>query len=193
MKKFLLLLLCCALCLCILSGCANRALEDDDDSSSELTSEEITSEESISEEITSEESSADEHEHAHVNYKGLVSSSVTLEDIAQAEGRSHNFTFQDSDETEVYVYNDVTMDNFAFDQVQFFLKESYVRISCTDSSSGDPASLLAQWREEMTQIYGEPSVNSDETLMSWSDHTGNYVTLTQLNDKTVQLCFYLVA
>ncbi len=195
MKKFLLLLLCCTLCLCILSGCVIRGLEDDDESSSELTSEESTSEERISDESTSEDSSApaDEHDHAHVNYKGLTSASSTLEDVANAEGREHDFTFPDGDGMDVYVYNNVTMDNFNFDQVQFSLKESYVRISCTNSSAEDVAALLAQWEQEMTETYGEASTSSDGTLMSWSDHTGNYVVLTQLNDKTIQLCFYLVA
>ena len=134
---------------------------------------------------------AQEHDHNHVNYKGLNSKSYTLEDVIAAEGAEPAFSF-DANNVTYYVYNNVSANDLRFTQVQYSFMGDYNRISCTSSGNADPQSVYMEWSNAMTQLYGAALV-SDTGLIRWADHTGNYVTLTILNEDTVQLCFYFTA
>ena len=113
--------------------------------------------------------------------------------MAAAEGREADFSF-DVGETTYYAYNNVTMDALSFTQVQYSFNEGYVRISCTYSAEADLEEIYSLWEQEMSGLYGASSaLSEDGSVIKWADHTGNYVTLTYLNDTTVQLCFYLTA
>lgn len=131
------------------------------------------------------------HDHNHINYKGLNSKSYTLEDVIAAEGAEPAFSF-DANGVTYHAYNNVALDELLFTQVQHSFMENYNRVSCTSAGDSDPQSTYAQWQSAMTELYGEP-LTSDTGLLRWLDHTGNYVTLSQLNEDTVQLCFYFIA
>ncbi|MBO2527674.1 MAG: hypothetical protein CW335_05805 [Clostridiales bacterium] len=184
MKKMIALLLCCALIVCLLAACGTD----------ETVPDTTRAEESVSEvtELTPsdiETEAHEEHEHTHVNYKGLVTADYTLDDVIAAEGREPDFSF-DAGGTTFYAYNNVTLNDLTFTQVQFSFSETGNRISCTYSGEEDQAAVLDRFRASMTAIYGEPSASGSTS--SWYDgHTSNYVMLTTLNETTVQLAFYI--
>lgn len=189
MKKIIALLLCCVLCLSLFA-CGEKAPDATDPT--DHTHDENG--EHVEEVQPSESESADDHsDHAHINYKGLTSSTATLEDVEAAEGKAPDFSFEAGGVT-YYAYNNVTFDTLQFDQVQFSFNEGYVRISCTRTTEEGPEQIHADWKAYMEQTFGDPSqISEHENVLKWADHTGNYITLTQLNDTTVQLCYYLVA
>ena len=134
---------------------------------------------------------AEVHDHNHINFKGLNSKSYTLEDVIAAEGVEPAFSF-DANNITYYVYNNVTTNDFRFTQVQHSFMGEYNRISCTSSGNQDPQSVYVEWTNAMTELYGAALV-SETGMLRWEDHTGNNVTLSILNEDTVQLCFYFTA
>ena len=128
------------------------------------------------------------HDHLHINYKGLSSRSVTLDDIKAAEGREPDFEFTAGDTT-YYVYNNVTLDELTFSQVQFSFSDSSLRVSCTSSTQTDPSEAVSAWNTALSAIYGTPSESGGN--YTWSDGSGNYITLCAINETTAQLAFYL--
>lgn len=194
--KTLALLLSCLLVLSLFAGCNSveaDPIETDASDVAEISPDAET--DPAQEDSHEEEEEHDHHDHNHINYKGLTSKSISLEDVAAVEGKNPDFNFETGGVT-YYAYNNVTLENLNFQQVQFSFHEDYVRISCTDTYE-DAAALadtLGFWGEEMDLLYGEGiPLDETSTVLHWADHTGNYVTLSQLNDTTVQLCFYLVA
>ena len=110
-----------------------------------------------------------------------------------AEGRAPDFSVEQGDTT-LYIYNNVTMDDLTFTQVQFTYGETGNRISCTYTADSGLDAVMDEYREAMTTIYGAANVDSADapTFWTWRDgHTANYVMLTQINDTTVQLAFYI--
>ena len=180
MKRFLAIILCVGLLLTFLAGCGSDGSEEE-------------SHDHASQSVADPEPSSSEeaHDHNHINYKGLNSKAYTLGDVTAAEGAEPAFSF-DANGVTYYAYNNVTLDTLSFTQVQHSFMDDYNRISCTASELQDTVAVYELWSETMSTLYGAPTV-SDNGLLRWSDHTGNYITLTQLNDTTVQLCFYFVA
>lgn len=182
MKKYLAVILCVLLVLAVMAGCSEETETSDPHAGHDH---------GAAEEIIPADTAAQSHDHNHINYKGLSSASYTLEDVIAAEGAEPAFSFE-AGEITYYAYNDITEAGLYFSQVQHSFMGEYNRVSCTSSGEEDPAAVLAQWQQAMTALYGEPLV-SDNGMLRWTEHTGNYVTLTQLNEDTVQLCFYFTA
>ena len=180
MKKVLAVLLCMLFVLALMGGCSEEETPDPH----------AGHDHGAVVETVPTETEPHEHDHNHINYKGLNSASYTLDDVISAEGAEPAFSFEVGEVT-YYAYNDVTEAGLHFSQVQHCFMGEYNRVSCTSSGEEDPATVLAQWRQAMTELYGEPMV-SDNDMCRWTEHTGNYVTLTQLNEDTVQLCFYFI-
>ncbi len=176
MKKLLVLLLCCVL-LAALAACAEK------------TEPSAPSEPSVS--PAPSESGGETHDHNHIGYKGLENAGFTMEDVAAAEGRNYDFSVEQSDTT-IYIYNDVKLDDLTFTQVQYTFGETGNRISCTYTADSGLDTVLESYKSAMTALYGEPSEGGNAyPTYTWHDHTANYVMLTQLNDTTVQLAFYI--
>ena len=192
MKKIIALLLCCVLCLSLFA-CGEKTPDatEPTDHTHDANGNHVEDEQPTE---PTETQPADDHgDHSHINYKGITSGSATLQDVEAAEGKAPDFSFEAGGVT-YYAYNNVTFDELQFNQVQFSFNEGYVRISCTRTTEEDPGQIHADWKAVMEQTFGEPSqISEHENVLKWSDHTGNYITLTQLNDTTVQLCYYLVA
>ena len=189
MKKILALILCGLLCLSLFA-CNNAPAEVEDDHSGHDHVEEEIQQPS---EETGNEAADDHSDHHHVNYKGLTSGATTLADIEAVEGKAPDFSFEAGGNT-YYAYNNVTFDNLTFDQVQISFNEGYVRISCTRTSESGLDEIYAGWDAAMREMFGDPAqISETENVAKWADHTQNFVTLTQLNETTVQLCYYLCA
>lgn len=183
MKKLFAVLLCCALLACLLAACIDDTAEPE---ASDATPADIATEASAADAATE---APEAHDHAHINYKGLETVDFTLDDVIAVEGREPDFTFDVADTT-FYAYNDVTMDDLTFSQVQFSFSDTSNRISCTCSGDEDPAAVMERIQAALTAQFGEPTVS--DNLISWSDgHTSNYVMLTVLNETTVQLAYYI--
>lgn len=154
-----------------------------------------------------ESSSEEAHDHTHINYKGQVQI-FTPEDLSNIEGREWDFTY-DQNGTTIYIYNNVTIDDMTFTQVQFTFNEDHNRISCTYSINkgteeaprdaadiaAEAAEVLQAYEQSIAKIYGEGlhSEQHGSQLVSWNDHTGNYMILTQINETTIQLAYYIYA
>ena len=188
MRRIFALLLS-ALMLLALVGCGSEEATPTDPHDHSAHTQPGTTEAPTS--ATPTDGGTEEHDHNHINYKGLSSKSYTLEDVIAAEGVEPAFSF-DANNVTYYVYNNVTTNDLRFTQVQHSFMGDYNRISCTSSGNADPQSVYVEWSNAMTQLYGAALV-SDTGLIRWEDHTGNYVTLTVLNEDTVQLCFYFTA
>lgn len=189
MKKLLALLLCCILLLCLLAACGS----DDADAPTEAPATELTPADIETEALASDAATegTEEHEHTHVNYKGLQTADYTIDDVVAAEGREPDFTFE-ADNTTYYAYNDVTLNDLTFTQVQFSFSDTGNRISCTCSGDEDTATVTERILQSVTAQFGEPSGSGSS--YSWHDgHTSNYAMLTVLNETTVQLAFYFYA
>ena len=192
MIKIIALLLCCVLCLSLFA-CGEKTPDASEPTDHTHDENGNHIEEQPSEEVQPSESVDDHSDHAHINYKGLVSKTATLADLEAAEGKAPDFSFE-AGETTYYAYNKVTFGELNFDQVQASFNEGYVRISCTRTTEEGLDQIYAEWKDYMETTFGNPSqISEHEDVLKWADHTGNYVTLTQLNDTTVQLCYYLVA
>ena len=177
MKKLLALLLCLLL-LTALAACK--------DSASDAAAPDATAVPDSTVQPTEEDA------HNHVSYKGLTDASYTLDDVAAAEGRTPDFSV-DQDDTTIYIYNNVTLDALTFTQVQYTFSDTGNRISCTYTADSGLDEILAGYKNAMTALYGTPAEGSGSyPTYTWRDgHTANFVMLTQLNDTTVQLAFYL--
>ena len=105
---------------------------------------------------------------------------------AAAEGREPHFEFTAGDIT-YYVYNNVTLDELTFSQVQFSFSDSSLRVSCTSSTQTDPSEAVSAWNTALSAIYGTPSESGGN--YTWSDGSGNYITLCAINETTAQLAF----
>lgn len=193
MKKIIALLLCCVFCLSLFA--CNKAPAETEEPTDHVHEENGDHEEQTQPSESEEPSApADDHsDHHHVNYKGLTSGSATLEDVEAVEGKAPDFSFEAGGVT-YYAYNNVTFDTLQFSQVQFSFNEGYVRISCTHTAEEGLDQIYTQWNDTMKQMFGEPSqISENQNVSKWGDHTGNYITLTQLNETTLQLCYYLTA
>lgn len=187
MKKLLALLLCCVLLICLLTACIDDVSEPEAAVATPADIETGATEASAAE-ITTEAS--EEHDHVHINYKGLEAADFTLDDVIAAEGREPDFSF-DVGEATYYAYNDVALEDMTFTQVQFSFSDTGNRISCTYSGEEDQNTVMESYREALTALFGEPTVSGD--TYSWRDgHTANYVMMTALNETTVQVAFYIV-
>lgn len=179
MKKLLVLLLCCFL-LAALAACAEKTEPSAPSESTQPSASSVPS-----------ESNNEAHDHNHIGYKGLESVNFTIDDAAAAEGRTPDFSVEQSGTT-IYIYNDVTLDELTFTQVQYTFSETGNRISCTYTADSGLDEVLESYKSAMTALYGEPTEGgNDNPTYTWHDHTANFVMLTQLNDTTVQLAFYL--
>lgn len=189
MKKLLALLLCCALLVCLLAACSG------DSDASAVTPSDVETEAPATEtgtEAPATEAGTEEHDHTHVNYKGLENGDYTLDDVIAVEGREPDLTYEVDETTTLYIYNDVTLNDLFFSQVQFSFGDSYNRISCTCGGDEEQAVTVDRILQSMSQVYGEPTASGD--TYRWGDgHTANYANLSVLNETTVQLAFYFYA
>lgn len=186
MKKLIALLLSCALLVCLLAACVG---DTDPTASTEAAVSTATPSDIATEAaVTTEETEA--HEHTHINYKGLETADFTLDDVTAAEGRAPDFTYEMENTPTLYIYNDVTLGDLTFTQVQFSFSDTGNRISCTYTSEEDPSAVAERYAASLTAGFGEP--NMSDNLYSWYDgHTANRLTLTVLNETTVQVAFYI--
>lgn len=186
MKKILALLLCLLL-LSALAACKDSA--SDAAPSSDAAASDAT--ETGAAPDTSAQPT-EEADHDHINYKGLRDVSYTIDDVSAAEGRDPDFSVDQSDTT-IYIYNNVTLDALTFTQVQYTFSATGNRISCTYTADSGLDEILEGYKAAMTDLYGTPAEGgSGYPIYTWRDgHTANYVMLTQLNETTVQLAFYL--
>ena len=198
MKKLFTLLLCLVLVLSLVA-CGGK----DAETTSETVAPEAPSDTAEGSESVSEEA----HDHTHINFNGQVTV-FAPEALAGIVGRECDFTYDQNGST-MYIYNNVTVEGLLFTQVQFSFNEDHNRISCTYSANTgdaenprDPAEisaeiqeLLENYEKNIEAIYGEGahSEQHGSSLVSWRDHTGNYIILTQINDTTIQLAYYIYA
>ena len=189
MKKILALLLCLLL-LTALAACKDSA--SDTDPSSDAAAPDATAAPDASAAPDPTEQPTEETDHDHVSYKGLRDASYTLDDVVAAEGREPDFSV-DQNDTTIYIYNNVTLDTLTFTQVQYTFSDTGNRISCTYTADSNLDEIFEGYQTVMTDLYGTPSEGSGSSpTFTWRDgHTANFVMLTQLNDTTVQLAFYL--
>lgn len=184
MKKMLALLLCLLL-LTALAACKDSASDATPSSDAAATDATTASD-------TTAPTTEEEDDHNHVNYKGLEDATYTLEEVTLAEGRAPDFSV-DQNDTTIYIYNNVTLDTLTFTQVQYTFLDTGNRISCTYTADSGLDEVLESYKAVMTDLYGTPSEGSGNApTFTWRDgHTANFIMLTQLNDTTVQLAFYL--
>ena len=182
MKKLIALLLSCALLVCLFSACGTEAptnsttqTEESVAEATELTPSDIETEAPVANE--------------YINYKGLTTADYTLDDVIAAEGREPDFNFEVGDTT-YYAYNNVTLEDMTFTQVQFSFTDAGNRISCTYSGDEDQTAVMDRFCDSLSGMFG--SCTASETMFSWTDGlTANYVMLTALNETTVQVAFYI--
>lgn len=185
MKKLFALLLCCVLVVSLLAACIYDEPASDDPKSATPANLETDAPDTTAADTPTE--TPEEHDHAHINYKGLETADYTIDDVIAVEGREPDFSFEVGEAT-YYAYNDVALGGLAFAQVQFSFPEAGNHISCTCKYENDPTAVMDQIREALTAEFGEPTGSGDS--YSWSDgHTANRVRLVVLNDDTVQLAF----
>lgn len=177
MKRLFASLLVLVMLLCLAAGCSKT---DPQETTSSTGSSEASAAPSESAEASQPTEEAD-----YINYKGLHSGTDTQLDMQEAEGRPADFSFENNGTT-IYAYNDVTLDNLTFTQVQYTFGDVN-RISCTITTD-DPETAMADCLAAMSARYGDAAEGGG--IYSWHDHTSNYVMLTQLNETTVQLAFY---
>lgn len=185
MKRILLALLCLSL---LLAACSKKKAPSGPSASQTVTQSEAPSEPlSPAQPPATEVSEEPPATESGIAYRSLSGTS-TVEDMEAAEGRAPDFTFE-SNGTTVYAYNDVTLpDGLFFTQVQFSFQPDYVRVSCTYTAQENLDTVRGEWCAVMDGLYGASAAGSMQT---WSDAHGSYAMLTQLNDTTLQLAFYL--
>lgn len=183
MKKTFALLLCLLLAL-NLFACSSQDAQ---------TEEPTTTAAPVQSESVSEQSETVPEPKTTLDFNGLTGKGFTLADVEEAEGRSCDFSF-DENGTTVYVFNDMTVDQLYFSQVQLSFGER-TRISCTLSGESVTADTLNEYAGQLTNLYGEPSTDDTAapTLWSWTDAQGNYAMLSMINDTTMQLAYYFIA
>lgn len=218
MKKLLALLLCLTMLVCLVAcGGTEEKKKTDKESEESVSAEPSGSEESPSggEAVSNEPSGSEEtpsgeeeeHDHNHISFNDQEQV-FTVEQMPSIVGREHDFTYDQNGKT-IYIYNDLTVGTLTFSQAQFTFNEDHNRISCThtvdkgsEEAPRDAAeiesevlSVMESYEDAMVALYGKGTVSEQHgaTLISWTDHTGNYIILTQINDTTVQLAYYIYA
>lgn len=183
MKKTFALLLCLLLALSLFA-CKSQDAQTDEPTT--------TAAPARSEAVSEQGETASETK-ATLDFNGLTGKGFTLADVEKAEGRSCDFSF-DENGTTVYVFNEMTVDQLYFSQVQISFGER-TRISCTLSGESVTADTLNEYAGQLTSLYGEPSTDDTAapTLLSWTDTQGNYAMLSMINDTTMQLAYYFIA
>lgn len=191
MKKILALLLCLLL-LSAFAACKRSDTPSSETSQASSATEASSTSAPSSAPETTEPSTEEAHDHNHINYKGLSDATYTMEDVAAAEGREPDFSVDQNGST-IYIYNNVTLDSLTFTQVQYTFLDTGNRISCTYTADSGLEEILEGYKSAMTELYGTPgeSTSANPTFTWYDGHTANRVMLTQLNDTTVQLAFYL--
>ncbi|MBE6985598.1 MAG: hypothetical protein E7434_08350 [Ruminococcaceae bacterium] len=208
MKQILSLLLCLVM-LFALVACSNEKSAEETTAapSNAPIDAETTAAPESNDDNASEEQPSEEHDHTHINYRGRQTM-FTADDLSEIEGREYDFTYEQNGNP-IYIYNNVTVDNMSFTQVQFSFSEANVRVSCTYTASKGteeaPVSdediqketdeKLASYKSALTAIYGEGAQGEQHgsTYTSWSDHSGNYIIMTRINETTVQVAYYICA
>ncbi len=216
MKKILAIVLCLAM-LFAFAACseetpaettADTTAADDHEHDTTAAPENIEAPDaSETPDASEEEPTAEAHDHTHINYKGREAY-FDQNDLAEIEGREWDFVYEQG-EYNIYIYNGLTVDEMEFTQAQFTFNGTTARISCTFSTAvgneEDPLSdeevktvtesKLAEYKKALTAIYGEGSTGEQHgsSYTSWSDHTGNYIILTRINETTVQVAYYIGA
>ena len=206
MKKFFALLLCLVL---LISLVACGSPEEETTEKTENTENVATESQNQSEdqENTEEAASEEAHDHTHINYKGQETV-FAADALAQIEGRECDFTYEQNGNM-IYIYNTVEVDGMSFKQVQFTFSEDHNRISCTytvdkgteeapkaeEEIKAEVEKTLGDYEQALAAIYGEGARSEQHgyELVSWNDHSGNYIILTQINDTTVQVAYYIYA
>lgn len=204
MKKLLALILCLSLLACMAACGVAEESEPANNGESVSTEPSGSGEEPIS---TEENTAGEEHDHNHISFNGQVQV-FTPEQLTEVVGKEHDFTYDQNGKT-IYIYNDLTVGALTFSQVQFTFNEDHNRISCTYSVDGgteeaprdaaqiesEALAVMESYEAAMVELYGEGTASEQHgtTLISWTDHTGNYIILTQINDTTVQLAYYIYA
>lgn len=195
MKKIIAVLLLLAMLL-TLAACSAKEDEEAETSSS--------SEETTTAPVQEVDPSVDEHEgHVHIAYRG-ISYRFGLEEMEAIEGKPCDYS-SDSNDTTIYIYNNVSFDGLDFTQIQYTFSDASTRVSCTYSVSDDLgeeeraaelAAIQDSYRAILDGLYGEGTqseTSAGGTTVSWHDPHGNYILMMQLNDRTLQVCFYLCA
>ena len=160
-----------------------------------------------SQDAESSENAEEAHDHNHIGYKGQVTV-FTPDALAQIEGKECDFTYEQNGST-IYIYNAVEADGMSFTQAQFTFSEDHNRISCTytvgagteeapkdeETLKAEVSAILSSYEQSLVSLYGEGTRTEQHgyELVSWMDHTGNYIILTQINEKTVQVAYYIYA
>lgn len=192
MKKLIALILCLMM-LTALVACADSG--------------ETTENTNAQAENNTSSAEGEQHDHNHISYRDRVYV-FTPEELAAIEGRDCDFTYEQNDSV-IYIYNNIAVDGMDFTQAQFTFAEDHNRISCTYTADkgtdeapraaeellADTEGQMTAYRAALTAKYGE-GVESEQhgsKLISWSDHTGNYIILTRINDTTIQVAFYIYA
>ncbi len=213
MKKILAIILCLVMLLS-LAACSNTATDTAEEDTtaapeteSQSASETNAPETDASESESAEEADGEEHDHVHINYRGRTEY-FDADDLAEIEGRERDFVYEQG-EYNLYVYNNVTIDGMDFTQVQFTFNGTTARVSATYSTNmllteqaptaeeieKDTEEKLAFFNETLSAMYGEGTVGEQHgsNYTSWSDHTGNYIILTRINESTIQVAYYIGA
>ncbi len=215
MKKLLAIVLCLAMLFAFAACSEEKPAEETTEAPSEAhdhehdttaASENIEAPEG-SEASSDEDATAEAHDHTHINYKGREEY-FDQNDLEEIEGRGCDFVYEQG-EYNIYIYNGLTVDNMEFTQAQFTFNGTTARVSCTYSAAvgneENPLSeeetktvtegKLAEYKKALTAIYGEGSTGEQHgsSYVSWSDHTGNYIILTRINETTVQVAYYIGA
>lgn len=207
MKKIIALLLLLTMLL-TLAACAtkekNSPSKEDENHSPSLEQEDTSSFEETTTAPQEVEPSEAAHEgHHHIAYRG-VSHRFDLEEMERIEGKPCDYSSESVGAT-VYIYNNISFDGLDFTQIQYTFSDASTRVSCTHSVSSDlseeeRAAELAELRRKNTAIlnglYGEGNESENSggiSTVSWRDDIGNYILMMQLNDTTLQVCFYLCA
>ena len=207
MKKILAIVLCLAMLFALAAGSQEKT--DAETTETTVASEEVTNavETDTATEAATDATDADAHDHTHINYKGRETY-FDQNDLVEIEGREWDFVYEQG-EYNIYIYNELTVDEMDFTQAQFTFNGETARVSCTFSTAvgyeeqelteDDIKTItedkLAEYNTRLTELYGEGSSGEQHgsTYTSWSDHSGNYIILTRINETTVQVAYYIGA
>lgn len=193
MKKIIAVLLLLAMLLTLVA-CSTEEEAESSSSTEETTTTPV-------QEV--DQSEDDHHDHVHISYRG-VSHRFDPEEMEKIEGKPCDYT-SDANGTTLYIYNNVSFDDLYFTQIQYTFSDTTTRISCTynvgsdlgeEERAAELAEIQSSYLAILSEVYGEGSVSEHSdgnTTVTWRDDLENYIYLTQINDTTLQVCFYLCA